>query len=43
MINSDATDNFIIKDYTEKRKYLIKEKTNLYKLINLNNISLENN
>ena len=43
MINSDTTNNFIIQQYIKNRKYSMKSKKQLYKLINLNNILLKEN
>ena len=43
MINSNTTKNFIIKRYTEEKKYLIQNKKQSYGLVNLNGTSLGNN
>ena len=43
MIDSGTTENFITKNYTKNKKYPIRNKEKLYRLISLNNISLSNN
>ena len=43
MIDSGAIGNFIIRKYMESKKYLLRSKKQLYGLINLNSMSLDNN
>ena len=42
MIDSGVTGNFMIRKYTENRKHLIRDKKQLYGLINFDNILLKN-
>ena len=43
IINLDAIENSMIKKYIKNKKHLIQNKKQLYRLINLNNILLNNN
>ena len=43
MIDSNIIGNFITKNYVETKKYLIQDKKQFYKLVNLNNILFGNN
>ena len=43
IIDLGTIGNFITKEYTKNKKYSIKDKKQLYRLINLNNIFLGNN